>query len=51
MILIVYIRTKLYEWENVEAKEDTKKIVEKPKATKKTYSRKPKTTENKEANL
>ena len=32
-------------------KEDTKKIVEKPKATKKTYSRKPKTTENKEANL
>ena len=32
-------------------KEDIKKIVEKPKTTKKTYSRKPKTTENKEANL
>ena len=34
-----------------DSKDSTKKIVEKPKTTKKTYSRKPKTTENKEANL
>ena len=45
------IETKISQTKKKFEKEDTKKIVEKPKATKKTYSRKPKTTENKEANL
>ena len=51
LILKKDIETKISQTKKKFEKEDTKKIVEKPKATKKTYSRKPKTTENKEANL
>ena len=45
------IETKISQTKKKFEKEDTKKIIEKQKAKKKTYSRKPKTTENKEANL